>query len=51
MQKWRLDIGDMLTYINDVLCPHGFDDIVKDNFARVRQMLSGKCSCFVPDCY
>ena len=41
MQKWHLDIGEMLTYINDVLCPHGFDDIVKDNFARVRKMLSG----------
>ena len=24
----------------DVLSPHGFDDIVKDDFAKLREMLS-----------
>jgi hypothetical protein len=41
MQKWHLDIGEMLTYVSDVLCPHGFDEIVKDDFAAFRQMLQG----------
>src|SRR6202047_4125741 len=40
MQKWHLDIGEMLTYFSDVLCPHGFDEIVKeDDFTALRQML------------
>jgi len=39
MQKWHLDIGEMLTYVSDVLRPHGFDEIVKDDFASLRQML------------
>jgi hypothetical protein len=41
MQEWHNRIGDMLAYLNDVLSPHGFDDIVKDNFAGLRQMLLG----------
>jgi hypothetical protein len=40
MQKWYLDVGDMLAYVNDVLTPHGFDEIVKDDFAALRQMLA-----------
>jgi hypothetical protein len=40
MQEWHNRIGDMLAYVNDVLVPHGFDDIVKDDFAKLRQMLS-----------
>jgi internalin A len=39
MQEWHNRIGDMLAYINDILHPHGFDDIVKDDFAGLRQML------------
>lgn len=39
MQKWHLDIGEMLTYVSDVLTPHGFDEIVQDDFAALRQML------------
>jgi internalin A len=39
MQKWYLDVGDMLAYVNDKLVPHGFDEIVKDDFAALRQML------------
>jgi internalin A len=40
MQDWHNRIGDMLAYVNDVLTPHGFDDIVKGDFAGLRQMLS-----------
>jgi internalin A len=42
MQMWHLEIGEMLSYIKDVLCPRGFDSIAKENFASLRQMLSGK---------
>jgi hypothetical protein len=40
MKKWYVDVGNILAYVNDVLTPHGFDDIVKDDFASLRQMLS-----------
>ena len=43
MQEWHNRIGDMLAYLNDVLSPHGFDDIVKDDFAALRQMLQRRC--------
>ena len=43
MQEWHNRIGDMLAYLNDVLAPHGFDDIVKDDFAALRQMLQRRC--------
>ena len=39
MQEWHNRIGDLLAYVNDVLTPHGFDEIVKDDFASLRQML------------
>jgi internalin A len=39
MQEWHNRIGDMLAYVNDKLVPHGFDEIVKDDFAGLRQML------------
>jgi hypothetical protein len=41
MKEWHNRIGDILAYINDVLTLHGFDEIVKDDFAGIRQMLSG----------
>jgi internalin A len=40
MKYWYNHVGRMLTYVNDVLHPHGFEDIVKDDFAALRQMLS-----------
>jgi hypothetical protein len=40
MQEWHNRTGDMLAYLNDVLHPHGFDEIVKDDFAALRQMLT-----------
>ena len=39
-QEWHNRTGDMLAYLNDVLHPHGFDEIVKDDFAALRQMLT-----------
>jgi internalin A len=39
MQEWHNRIGDMLAYVNDKLVPHGFDEIVKDDFAALRRML------------
>ena len=42
MQDWHNRIGDMLAYVNDKLVPHGFDEIVKGDFAALRQMLSAR---------
>jgi internalin A len=39
MRQWYTRLSDMLRYINDVLHPHGFEAIVKDDFAALRQML------------
>jgi internalin A len=39
MQEWHNRIGDMLAYVNDKLVLHGFDEILKDDFAALRQML------------
>jgi internalin A len=39
MQDWHNRIGDILAYVSDVLSPQGFDEIVKDDFAILRQML------------
>jgi internalin A len=40
MREWHNRIGDMLAHVNDVLTPHGFENIVKDDFAALRQMLA-----------
>jgi hypothetical protein len=39
MRRWHNEVGDMLAYVNDKLVPHGLDEIVKDDFASLRQML------------
>ena len=39
MKKWYVDVGDMLAYVHDVLVPYGFENIVMDDFAALRQML------------
>ena len=39
MRRWHNEVGDMLAYVNDKLHPHGFDEILKDDFAGLRQML------------
>ena len=28
MKRWHNEVGDVLAYVNDVLHPHGFEDIV-----------------------
>jgi TIR domain-containing protein len=40
MQKWYLDVGEILAYVSDIVVPHGFDEIVKDDFASLRQIWS-----------
>jgi hypothetical protein len=40
MRDWHNHVGDMLVHVNDVLHPHGFENIVKDDFAVLCQMLS-----------
>jgi len=32
MKRWHNEVGDMLAYVNDVLVPHGFEDIEKGRF-------------------
>jgi hypothetical protein len=39
MRDWANHVSDMLAYVNDVLHPHGFEAIVKNDFAALRQML------------
>jgi energy-coupling factor transporter ATP-binding protein EcfA2 len=40
-KDWHNRVGDMLAYVNDRLHPHGFEQIVKDDFAGLMQMLGG----------
>jgi hypothetical protein len=39
MKRWHDEVGDMLAYMNNKLHPYGFEDIVKDDFSALRQML------------
>jgi internalin A len=39
MQKWYLDVGEILAHVADVLSPRGFDEIVKDDCVALRRML------------
>ena len=39
MHDWCNHVSDILAHVNDVLHPHGFEAIVKDDFAALRQML------------
>jgi hypothetical protein len=34
MRRWHNEVGDMLAYVNDVLSPHGFDEICERRFRR-----------------
>lgn len=40
IKQWHGAIGNILGFIADTLHPQGFDAIVKDDFAAVREMLS-----------
>ena len=46
MHDWHNHAGDTLAYMNDIVHLHGFDDIVKDDFASLRQMLSERCNAY-----
>jgi hypothetical protein len=39
MKDWHNHVGDILAYIDDVLRPRGFETIVADDFAVLRQIL------------
>ena len=39
IQEWQLRVVDMLGFLEDKLKLRGFDEIVKDDFASLRQML------------
>ena len=47
MRRWHNEVGDMLGYVNDVLYPRGFEAIVKDDFAALRQDARGACARLV----
>ena len=40
IKQWHVVIGNILGFISDTLHPHGFDSIVKDDFAAVRELLA-----------
>jgi internalin A len=40
-RDWYFRIDDILGFISDKLAPHGFENIVKDDFAALRAMLRG----------
>jgi internalin A len=48
MRRWHNEVGDMLAYMNDLLHPHGFEAIVQDDFAALRQMLRQRMANAVP---
>src|SRR4051794_38843316 len=37
-------VGDIMAHVNDVLRPVGFDSIVRDDFAALKQMLAQRVS-------
>jgi hypothetical protein len=39
IKRWHDAIGDILCFIADKLHPSGFDEIIKDDYAAVREML------------
>ena len=43
MREWHFRMDEMLGFLSNKLGPRGFDEIVKDNFAGARQMLSSRC--------
>lgn len=40
IKQWHTVIGDILGFVSDKIHPHGFDNIVKDDFAAVRELLA-----------
>jgi internalin A len=44
MRRWSYEVGDMLAYVSDVLQPHGFEQIVENDFAGIMEMLQNRRS-------
>ncbi|MCG8466415.1 MAG: TIR domain-containing protein, partial [Xanthomonadales bacterium] len=42
MRLWYTDTADMLGFISDTLHLHGFDDLTKDNYHGIRELLTRK---------
>jgi len=42
MQDWHNRVGDILACVSDTLRPRGFEQIVQDDFAALRQVLQAK---------
>lgn len=42
MKDWNNNVSVMLSYVNDTLHPRGFDEVAKDDFSALRQMLQSK---------
>jgi hypothetical protein len=47
-KKWYVDVGDMLAYVNDVLTPRRFDEIVKNDFAESASDVTATSLMIVP---
>jgi hypothetical protein len=39
IRHWHQEVGDMLAYVADALAPRGYDAVVKDDFAAVREAI------------
>ncbi|RPI82342.1 MAG: toll/interleukin-1 receptor domain-containing protein, partial [Planctomycetaceae bacterium] len=39
MKRWSQDIGNMLAFINDTLTPRRFEDICRDDFLALRELV------------
>lgn len=42
MRRWHIDTTDMLGFVADTIHPHGFDDLIRDNYAGMRELLLRK---------
>jgi hypothetical protein len=42
MQDWHNRVGDILAHVSDVLRPVGYDAIVRNDFAVLKEMLAGR---------
>jgi hypothetical protein len=42
MREWHNSVAGILKYKNDVLSPRGFQEIVKDDYAGLLEMLARK---------
>ena len=45
MAEFALHVADMLAWLNDILMPHGFENIQTDNFCSVVELLRTNAHC------